>query len=394
MKIASNWPFPRTLGALIVTLVVLLSGCSTVTDYYDELFGTPSVKLKPATLTEISAAANAKVVWSASVGTSGQYLFSPALTSTTLYAANKDGKIVGFDLENGKVVWQADSKQKFSGGVGSDGDLVLVGTAKGEVLAFEKTGTMRWAARVSSEVLSAPQISANIVVVRSVDGKIFGLDARDGTRKWVYQRAVPVLTVRTNVGALVYSGAVFAGFPGGKLVALSLETGNIGFEVAVAQPRGVTDLERVTDITSLPWVEGGIACAVAYQGRIACFDLQKGSTMWARDISSVAGLTADAHNIYVTDEHGVVLAMDKTTGATVWRQDTLLRRQVSTPKVYDDFIVVGDFEGYVHFLKRENGAIAARISTDGSQIVVQPQTNSDKCYVQTRAGGIFALVAH
>ena len=379
----------RWVPALLLGLCI--SGCSSITQYYDDFFGRSDPKLLPKPLSEFTPTAAPKISWQANVGSSESFVFSPALDTNVIYAAGKAGKLVGFDAASGKIVWQAESKQAISGGVGSNDDVIAVGTSKGEVLAFGKKGELVWTSKVSSEVLSAPQISDSLVVVRTVDGRIFGLSRTDGKRKWVYQRAVPVLTVRSNVGILLIGGGVFAGFPGGKLVSLDITNGTVGLELTVAQPRGVTDLERVTDITSLPWVEQRIICAVAYQGRLACFDPRKGAMIWAREISSIAGLTADDKNVYVSDEHSVVLALDKGTGASVWRQDKLFMRRLSTPQVFGNYVVVGDYEGYVHFFRRDNGAIAARIATDGSPISVQPLVTESHCIIQTRAGGVFAI---
>ena len=210
--------------------------------------------------------------------------------------------------------------------------------------------------------------------------------------KWFYQRTAPALSVRSHAGVVVERGAVFAGFPGGRLVAMALGNGNVGWESVVALPRGTTELERVADITSLPIVDGGQVCAVAFQGRVACFDLLRGTTLWARDMSSVAGMTADSRNVYITDEKGAVIALDKTNGASVWKQDKLKGRNVSGPLAFGRYVVVGDYQGYVHFLSREDGSFVARIATDGSEIGAPPvMLNRDSFVVQTRNGGVYAI---
>ena len=234
-----------------------------------------------------------KSSWQERIGGAGDTVLFPAVVSDSIYAAGLDGKIARFSAETGKQQWNIDSGRKISGGVGADSGLVAVGTAKGEVLAFDAKGQPLWQARLSSEILSAPQVANDIVVVRTGDGRIFGLDARDGKRKWVYQRAMPALALRSNAGVVVAHGAVFAGFAGGKLVALNLATGNLGWEATVALPRGATELERVTDISSLPVVDGRMICATAYQGRTACFEIASGNLLWARDVSSSAGLAMD-----------------------------------------------------------------------------------------------------
>ena len=374
-----------------LTLIALLGGCQTVTGWYDDLFSSSSKKTLPAPLVNFTPSADVKLRASANIGGAGAFVFQPALNSDGLFASGFDGKLARFEAGTLKPRWQIDAGKKLSGGVGAADNMVVVGTQKGEVLAYDYDGKPLWQARVTSEVLSPPLVSGGVVLVRSGDGRIFGLSATDGKRKWLYQRATPALTVRSFGGVMVDKNAVFAGFGGGKLVALDLETGNVGWEVSVALPRGVSELERIADVTSNAVTDGRVVCAVAFQGRVACFEIQTGNVTWARDLSSIAGLTMDTRNLYVADANGVVHALDKTTGASVWKQDKLTHRQLSTPLIYRGYVVVGDLQGQVHFISREDGAFVARIATDGSPIRAQPQALTDGVLVQTKNGGLFVL---
>jgi len=372
----------------------LLAGCSGMGEKVSTgfgLWGGKDVGEKPAALVEFKPSVELKASWQERVGGAGDTVLFPAVVSDSIYAVGLDGKIARLNTETGKPQWNIDAGRKISGGVGADGNRVVVGTAKGEVLAFDAKGQPLWQARLSSEILSAPQVANDIVVVRTGDGRIFGLDARDGKRKWVYQRAMPALALRSNAGVVVAHGAVFAGFAGGKLVALNLATGNLGWEATVALPRGATELERVTDISSLPVVDGRMICATAYQGRTACFDIASGNLLWARDVSSSAGLAMDDRYVYVSDTRGAIHALDKNSGASLWKQDKLLARQATAPLALGRYIAVADVQGYVHLLAREDGSFAARIATDGSQIGAPPVARSKGFLVQTRNGGLYAL---
>jgi outer membrane protein assembly factor BamB len=276
--------------------------------------------------------------------------------------------------------------------VGGSGSIVIVGSAKGEVLAFDSSGKQLWKAPVPGELLAPPAIDGSLVVVRVGDGRLYGLNANDGKRRWVYQRSTPALSLRSHAGVIVERGAVFAGFPGGRLVALAAATGNVGWDSVVALPRGTTELERVADVMGLPILDGERVCAVAYQGRVACFDTQSGTTIWARDMSSVSGMDADHRGAYITDDKNAIVALDKSNGASLWKQDKLANRGVSTPLAFGRFVIVGDFEGYVHLLSREDGSFAARIATDGSAIGAGPVAlDANTILVQTRNGGVFAI---
>jgi outer membrane protein assembly factor BamB len=187
-------------------------------------------------------------------------------------------------------------------------------------------------------------------------------------------------------------GAVFAGFAGGRLVALNASSGVVGWDSVVALPRGTTELERVADVAGLPSVDGDRVCAVAYQGRAACFDAQSGTTVWAREMSSASGLDTDHRGVYITDDKNAVVALDKATGASLWRQEKLAGRGVSAPLAFGRFVVVGDFEGYVHLISREDGSFVGRVATDGSAIGAPPVAlDLSSFVVQTRRGGVFAI---
>jgi outer membrane protein assembly factor BamB len=376
--------------AALAAFVAIVAGCAAPGDVIDKWFGTGPVQ-KPAELVVFKPTATPKIIWQTNVGSSQRHVFSPAISDGSVYAAAASGQITRLEAATGKVLARIESKTPLAGGVGTDGNLVLVGTSKGEVLAFDKSGKQLWKSQLTSEVLSAPQVAPGIVVVRTGDGRIFGLDAGTGTRKWLYQRALPPLTVRTSVSVLLYRGGVFAGFPGGRLVALAIDSGNVGWEATVALPKGATELERVADVSSLPITDGRQVCAVAYQGRVACFDLVKGTPNWGRDVSSIAGLANDRDNLYISDDKSALLAYELTAGASLWKQDKLFGRYVSGPVVMGRYIAVGDFQGYVHFVSRDDGSFVARIATDGSPIIAQPQVLNNSILVQTVKGGVFAI---
>lgn len=375
-----------------LSLAVVLSACSTMEKINPVNWFSSAPKVKPAELEPISPSATLAVLWQSSVGSAGGYVFTPAVAGSSVYAAARDGTIARYD--SGGQVWRINVGQAISGGVGADGRLVVVATAKGDVLAFDSAGKALWTARVTSEVLAAPQIAEGLVLVRSGDNRIFGIDAADGKRKWVYQRSTPALSLRSNVGVTLAGKMALAGFPGGKLVAIALNNGAAMWEATVALPKGATELERVSDVTSAPVVAGREVCAAAYQGRVACFDLASGNHLWSRDMSSAAGIDLDARNLYVTDDKGAVHALDRANGATVWKQDKLFMRQVSRPVALSSHVAVGDYQGVVHLLRRENGAFAARYSTDSSGIAAEPQRVERGFLMQTRNGSLYALTVN
>lgn len=366
-------------GALAVAALGLLAlaGCSSAPKIPD---------LKP-----LQSATPLQTLWRASVPRSD--MSTPLLASAagSVFAASERGTIVRLDAKTGAEQWRQNLRNRVQGGVGADSALVVVGTPDGEVIALDTDGKQRWRARVSSEVHGAPLVTSEVVVVRSTDTRMFGLDVADGKRRWVFQRTGPPLVVRTDASVVGRGDMVFAGLPGGKLAALASATGNLRWESTVSTPRGATELERVSDVVGSPWLAEREVCAASFQGRTACFDTNNGTTLWTKDVSTNTGVTGDPRYVFVTDERSVVVALDRSTGSSMWRQDQLLNRRLSAPLVLGRYIVVGDIQGWVHVLSRDTGSLVGRLRTDGTPIPNAPIAIPGGFVVQTQGGSIVAI---
>jgi len=231
-------------------------------------------------------------------------------------------------------------------------------------------------------------------VVRTGDGHITGLSVADGSRRWIYERSTPALAVRSHAGVTIRRGVAYAGFAGGKLVALKVADGSMMWENSVSVPRGNTELERISDITSNPQINDAQVCAISFQGNLACFESGQGSPLWNREIGSDKGLFILRKHLYVSDAKGVVQALDKDSGSTIWKNEQLLFRDTSAPYGQDGLIVVGDYEGYLHALNRDDGRFVARIKLDGSALSAAPVQMDDGMLVQTRKGSVYSLTLH
>jgi outer membrane protein assembly factor BamB len=359
----------------------LLGACSTPTGP------------KPALLEDIPGAKRVKVQWAIDFGTGEPYIFTPAIAGDSIFVAARYGTVERVQASTGREVWRVKPTKTLSAGPGANERTVVVTTEDGEVIALDpKDGKERWRARASSEVLAAPTLSGGLVLVRSIDSRLFAFGEEDGKRRWVYQRAAPSLMVRSPTGVTVQGDTAFAGFSGGKLVAISMANGGVRWEVTVAIPKGNTELERVVDIVGDPSVQGREVCAAAYQGRVACFDVSNGRQTWARDLSSLTGISLDARYAYVADDKGSIHELDRTSGRPAWKQDKLSLRQPSLPQPLESLVAVGDFEGYVHFLARDSGAFVARFNTNrGVAIRAAPVPIEGGVLVQTQDGALFAL---
>ena len=348
---------------------------------------------KPAPLVEFSPHASLRVAARLDVDDNeGAVVMTPAVARDAVYAAGATGEIG--KLEDGRTVWQKDLDLKLSAGVGADGRLMTVVTRHGLLIALDAAdGAERWRVEVGAGVLDVPIVSEEYVVVRASDSRLIAFSAVDGERKWTYQRSTPALVVRSQVGmTLIENKLIVAAYPGGKLVGILIDTGAPVWELALAAPRGVTELERITDVVGEPvFVEPEI-CAVAFQGKLGCFDLRDGRPTWSRDFSSITGLDRAGRLLVATHENNSVQAFNATDGAPLWQQKALAHRKVSRPLIVGRYVVVGDVQGYVHLLENDTGEFAARAKTDGSPIIAPPRRIDDSHFVvQTEEGGVFVF---
>jgi len=333
--------------------------------------------------------------WSASVGSDAKKLYvrlQPAVDGDRIYAAGVKGKVSAYDVKTGNVLWQVDTGARLRGGPGVGDGLVLLGTADAELIALDRqTGAERWRTLASSEILASPSAADGVAVARSIDGRIFAYESATGKRIWIHDSSVPVLTLRGTSSAVIFAGGVIAGLANGKVVALRLTSGEVLWEKRIALSRGRSELARIVDIDADPIVADGVIHVATFQGNVATIALENGRGLWNRKMSSHAGIGADRERLYVTDENSEVWSLERRSGSSFWKNTDLRARKLTAPIAVDGYIVVADLEGYVHFLSRDNGAIAARIRVGSSPIVAAPVVVGNTVFISSSAGTLTAL---
>ena len=381
--------------SFLVLLSLTLGACGPVKDFTDQIkervVGQDPVD-PPAELKEFKAKLNPKILWSIKLEGTENYEFSPGIIGDEAYAASSDGSLAKVDLKTGKVIWQMNTGEKLSGGVGVGPNEVTVGTSTGLLIAYDLNSKLLWKTRLSSQILSAPTIHEGLVIVRTSDNLIHGINVKDGLKKWTFSRTGPPLSLRSNVGVVASDGVIYAGFPGGKLAAIREDNGSLIWEITVAQPKGITEIERASDVTSNPVIDGMTIYTVAYQGKISAVDRVNARTLWSRDISSYTGLNIDGARIYLSHTGGALYALAIESGKTYWRQGDLLNRKLTTPLGMGDYVAVGDFQGYIHILDKETGQFLGRIQLDDESVMRRlVEFETGKFLAQTRNGGLYAI---
>lgn len=359
--------------ALLIGISLLLPACS----YLGGIIRGTDNSIPPSELTEIANPLTPQLRWERRVssGTGGRFFdLVPAIAGGRVFVAGYKGDVSSLDITTGQALWEVDTDLPISAGVGFGDGLALVGTIDGEVVALAGLdGAERWRTQLSSEVLAPPRAANGVVVVRTVDGTFSGLSASNGQRLWTFTYTVPALSLRGSAPPLLAQGLVIAGLDTGKLLVLSLDSGVPVWEQVITPPRGRTELDRIVDIDSEPRVVENLLFVAAYQGNVTAIDLSSGNTVWSRDFSNHNGLDADGGRVYLPDETSTLWAMDIRNGGSLWSQEALVGRRLSAPVVTGSHVVVGDFEGYLHWLDARTGQLRGRVRADSEAIRVAPR---------------------
>ncbi|HFE47970.1 MAG TPA: outer membrane protein assembly factor BamB [Chromatiaceae bacterium] len=384
----------RTLRAAfpVLALSLLLTGCSSLNPM--NWFGEKSNLQPPSELTPVDNEIPVRQLWKFDIGkgTGKERLgLVPVLAGDKLFAASADGVIAAADARTGATVWRRETHDPISGGPGEGDGLLAYGTVEAEVVVLnEEDGVERWRTRVSSEVLSTPRVADGMVVVHTLDGNVIALDAESGKQRWLYAESVPVLSLRGSGSPAIADGIVYAGLANGKLIALDLSSGDLAWETVISYPRGRSELERIVDIDGDPFVYDGIVYVSTFNGELAAVSASSGVVLWRNKVSSGKSIAADWRYVYVTDSDSHVWALDPQNGASVWQQKKLARRRLSGPVIAEEHVVVGDFEGYLHWLAQEDGHIAARARVSSGAINATPIYRDGVLYVYADDGSVAA----
>jgi outer membrane protein assembly factor BamB len=375
---------------LLLLAVLCVTGCS--------VFGDDDEPIDPpAELTEFDAAFKVSRVWEQRIGGGTELLMlalSPAVDGGRVYAGTFDGRAIAVDAETGRRVWAVDTDAELSAGPSVGEGLVVFGTTDGQIVALDALeGTGRWKATLSGEVLARPAVGNGLVIVRTVDGYLRALDAADGSEFWSVEQQVPRLSLRGNSAPAIVESAVIAGFDNGRIAAYDLDDGDIRWENVIAPPSGKTELERLADVDSSIVVVGQDVYVGSYNGRVASLAAESGQVLWSQDVPSYESLGVDWTALYASDQTGDVVALSRSSGAILWTQEALHMRQLTSPTPHENSVIVGDFEGYLHWLNALTGDLEARARVDSAAIVGQPVTAGDLLFVQTESGRLAAYRA-
>jgi outer membrane protein assembly factor BamB len=367
-------------GSTATAVSAFLSGCGSMS-------GSASKRVEPP---PPIARGGARLTprWTASFP--GAVNRSPAATAAGIWVAGDDGRVALLDPASGAARWTAAAGRSIVAGVGARDRIGVVATAEGRLVAFEADGRRLWSADLGAEAVTIPAIGERAAFVRASDRRLLAFDLATGRRLWAVTRPGPALVLRQTSAITLADSRLFLGFPGGRLAAFGQANGVQAWDAAVAQPRGSNEIERIADVVGAPSFANQDICAVAFQGRIGCFEAATGRTLWSRELSSPTGLAGTPAMLAVADERGHLHAFSRS-GASLWRQTALADRMPSAPAIAGQRLIVGDVGGFVYALSLDDGNIQARAATGGRPIHGAPVIAGDLALVQSRQGALHAL---
>lgn len=382
---------------LLVGLVasVLLAGCSSEQD---------TIVMSP--LPEVTNQFTPETVWYKSVGDGiGKYYshLSPAWEGSSIYAADRNGLVKALDADSGVEIWSVNLAEKtgflsasipamLSGGLTVSGEHLYVGTERGTLIALNANdGEIAWTANAGGEVLSRPEVSEGLVLVHTGNGLLQAFDTATGEQRWSLNLDTPSLSVRGESAPAVAMGAAFVGGDNGRVSAVMLGQGQLIWQQRISQATGTTEISRLNDVDMTPVVADGRVYAIAYNGNLVAMDMRSGQILWKRDFGSVNELVLDGESLYVVDQNDNVYGLRAADGVTMWSQDKLLHRNLSAPELFNGYLVMGDGEGYLHWLDTSNGQFVAQNKLSSSGILSRPSVAGDKLMVQARDGRLYLL---
>lgn len=359
--------------SLLISILILLSACGFLGVGVDE-----DVEY-PAELVRFDEEVDFRRLWSTKIGNGQGEKYNrlqPAIDDGVIYVASNDGRVQALSQENGRRIWQSRLAYFISGGVGLGGDLLFLGTEDASLIALDKnTGETVWVRDASSEVLSVPASDGTYLIAQSVDGRLTGYDAATGDQLWVYESTVPALSLRGTSSPIILADFVLAGFENGDLVSIAIDNGTLNWNSRIAVPTGRSEIERIIDVDGELFIDGGAVLVPSYQGFLSMIDIATGQTLWRVEESSITGASAGFGNIYISDDRGHVKAY-RSGGQdeSVWVNDLLDLREISKPVSFNNYIAVGDFEGYLHLLSQVDGRFVGRVRVDRAGLrIIQSQ---------------------
>lgn len=400
--------------SLAVFCTVLLSGCSTISDWFADDEEIAIRRLQP-----IVPLFTPKIIWEDDMGSGVGHYYSrlePALAYGNVYAANRQGLVAAFNQQTGKEVWSRNFAiypdtgltsglkklwsnglpAKISGGLSIAYETVFFGTENGEVIALDaKSGELKWQVSVKGEVIAAPAIDEGVVVLNTGSGMVFALDASNGETVWTYESEVPPLSLRGVSSPAAIGGGAIIGTATGKLVVNILSSGQTAWEQVITSASGVTELERIVDIDSQPLVNAGTIYVITYDGALAAVEMRSGRVIWKRDYKSYRRLTMAGSTLYVVDSNSNLYALDARNGVELWSQGKLKKRLLTSAVPVGDYLVAGDKYGFLHWFNQSDGKIVSRIDVgnddEDASIYSAPVVDGKLIYTQTRDGKLVAV---
>ena len=202
-----------------------------------------------------------------------------AADSTTIYFSGQDGYVYALNRETGSERWKTGlGFHVFTDACVFCDSLVLAGNSAGSIAALNReNGSLIWSDTMDG-LLLGPAASDSIAVFTSEAGSAGAWDISGNS---IWSRGFTSQPSSPSIG----SGLVFIGFSTGKVLALSLQTGETIWETALDNVQGRA-------VVSRPALAGdSLLVAGTCDGRVFCLESGNGQLLWETEFENWISVT-------------------------------------------------------------------------------------------------------
>ena len=317
--------------------------------------------------------------------------FEPAFSGSSLFFADQKGNVSSIDIQSGEIIWESELDSTISAGIVAGFGRLFLSDDKGNLICLDQNdGSIQWKSFAGGEVLANVGVDAGLVVVKTASGFLNAFNIETGSEEWSYRSVAPNLTVRGSSSPVINENIVYATFDNGRIGAFNLKTGLPIWDGAISFTEGVSELDNLIDADSSPILEGNRIYTVNFQGNLSVFDAAQRRAVWESKESSFYEPFTLRGVLGIVSADSKISTYSSRTFEDSWKLEEYALRELSNPETHKGYILVGDFEGYIHAIDPLTGITVARKKISRSKIITLI-SRSDSFYAIDEKMRLFSL---